>query len=158
KNKLTDATEKKIRDFLSGDLRTALLEQMRIADEQGGEVFAALFELSDPELIAGLTKLGKRAHLVLANGSITKKKGETAADARKRDENEKARKELRKAKVDVEAVNRFLSPGALGHNKFLIRVDKKKKPVIAWTGSTNWAPTGLCTQVNNGLLINDSDV
>jgi hypothetical protein len=158
KNKLTDATEKKIRDFLSGDLRIALLEQMQLADAQGGEIFAALFELSDPELIAGLTKLGKRAHVVLSNGSITANKGEGAANARKRDENETARKALKKAKVDVEVANRFLSPGALGHNKFLIRVDKKGKPVIAWTGSTNWAPTGLCTQVNNGLLINDADI
>jgi phosphatidylserine/phosphatidylglycerophosphate/cardiolipin synthase-like enzyme len=30
--------------------------------------------------------------------------------------------------------------------------------LAAWTGSTNWAPTGLCTQVNNGLLIRDADV
>src|SRR5262249_15033881 len=47
KNKLTDATEQQIREFLSGDLRTALLEQIRVADAQGGEIFAALFELSD---------------------------------------------------------------------------------------------------------------
>jgi hypothetical protein len=30
--------------------------------------------------------------------------------------------------------------------------------VVAWTGSTNWAPTGLCTQVNNGLLVEDAGV
>ena len=52
----------------------------------------------------------------------------------------------------------FLSPGALGHNKFLVRTDKDGKPVAAWTGSTNWTPTGLCTQVNNGLLIEDPAV
>ena len=161
KNKLNDQTEKQIRTFLSGDLRIALLDQLRIADEENGEIYAALFELSDPELIAGLVKLGKRAHVVLANGSITAKKGESAADARKRDENETARKALTKAGVDVEITNRFLSPGPLGHNKFLVRTVKKGKdvvPQIAWTGSTNWAPTGLCTQVNNGLLINDAGI
>jgi len=109
--------------------------------------------LSDAELVASVVKLGKKAHLVLSNGSITAKKGEGAAAARKRDENADARKKLFKAKVDVMIADRFLSPGALGHNKFLVRMDKKGKPAVAWTGSTNWAPTGLCTQVNNGLLI-----
>ena len=59
------------------------------------------------------------------------------------------------AKVDVALHDRFTSPGPLGHNKFLVRTDAQGKPLVAWTGSTNWAPTGLCTQVNNGLLIND---
>ena len=33
-----------------------------------------------------------------------------------------------------------------------------KKPVKAWTGSTNWTTTGLCTQLNNGILIDNEDV
>jgi len=37
-------------------------------------------------------------------------------------------------------------------------LDKKGKPMSAWTGSTNWTPTGLCTQVNNGLLIQDPGI
>lgn len=150
--------EKRIREFLSGDLRKALLAQLSQALEEGTEIYAALFELSDPELIDGLVKLGKRAHLVLANGSITAKKGEGAAAARKRDENADARKKLIAAKVDVALLDRFLSPGPLGHNKFLVRTNRNGKPVIAWTGSTNWAPTGLCTQVNNGLLVNDPKI
>ena len=60
--------------------------------------------------------------------------------------------------VVVEKEDRFISPGALGHNKFMVRTDKDGNPLTAWTGSTNWAPTGLCTQVNNGLLIDDADV
>src|SRR5262249_25489106 len=96
--------------------------------------------------------------VVLANGSITKNRDETSADARMRDENESAREALVNAGVDVEPKNRFLSPGALGHNKFLVRVDKHGQPVAAWTGSTNWDPTGLCSQVNNGLLIQDAKI
>lgn len=30
---------------------------------KGTEIYAALFELSDPELVAALVKLGKKAHL-----------------------------------------------------------------------------------------------
>jgi len=158
KSRISDATDKTIRLFLSGDLRKALLSQLETAATEGTDIYAALFELSDTELIAALTKLGKKAHVVLSNGSITAKKGEGAAAARKRDENAAARTKLLKARVDVLARDRFLSPGALGHNKFLVRMDKKGKPAIAWTGSTNWAPTGLCTQINNGLLINDPKI
>ncbi len=38
---------------------------------------------------------------------------------------------------DVEKEYRFISRGALGHNKFLVRIDKGGKPLSAWTGSTN---------------------
>ncbi len=158
KSHIGDATEKTIRQFLSGDLRKALLSQLETAATEKTEIYAALFELSDAELIAGLVKLGKNAHVVLANGSITAKKGEGAPNARKRDENADARKKLLKAKVDVSLHDRFVSPGALAHNKFLVRMDKNGKPVVAWTGSTNWTPTGLCTQLNNGLLIEDPSI
>jgi phosphatidylserine/phosphatidylglycerophosphate/cardiolipin synthase-like enzyme len=150
--------EQVIRTFLSGDLRLALLEQLETAKKTGGEVFAAIFEMADPQLIDALAALGKKAHVVLSNGSITPKKNEPAADARKRDENAAARQKLIDAGVDVEKDNRFLSPGPLGHNKFLVRTDSAGKAMVAWTGSTNWAPTGLCTQVNNGLLIEDPAV
>ncbi len=158
KARIGDQEDRTIRDFLAGDLRLALLEQLQIAFAEKTEIFAALFELSDDELIEALTKLGNRAHLVLANGSIQKKKEETTEAARQRDENEQARARLKAAGVDVEAENRFTSPGPLGHNKFLVRLDKTGKPAIAWTGSTNWSPTGLCTQLNNGLLIEDPEV
>ena len=147
--------EHTIRDFLSGDLRKALLDILATAARQGTEIYAALFELSDPELLAALAALGRKAHVVLGNGSVQKKKGQTADDARKQDENQKARAALVKAHVDVQTENRFVAPGALAHNKFLVAMDEHGKPALAWTGSTNWAPTGLCTQVNNGLLIED---
>jgi phosphatidylserine/phosphatidylglycerophosphate/cardiolipin synthase-like enzyme len=160
KAKIRGKDDEAIRLFLSGDLRKALLNELKTALDEGGEVYAALFELSDNELIEALCKLKKKVHIVLANGSIKKAKGETSAEARLRDENEEARTRLmaKGVEVEVEKENRFISPGALGHNKFLIRTDKKGHPVTAWTGSTNWSPTGLCTQVNNGLLIEDPEV
>lgn len=151
-------SETPIRHFLSGDLRVALLDLLETARKDGRQVFGALFELSDDELIKALAKLGKNAHLVLANGSITAAKGEGSEAARKRDENKDSRATLKKAKVDVVAKDRFISPGALGHNKFLVITGEDGEPAVVWTGSTNWAPTGLCTQVNNGLLIRDPAV
>src|SRR5690242_9835993 len=160
KDTIKDKDDQTIRHFLSGDLRLALLNELAVALKTGGQVYAALFELSDDELISALEKLKGNANVVLANGSVQAKKGETAADARRRDENEEARKRLRKKGVDVkvEQKDRFISPGALGHNKFLVRTDKKGNPISVWTGSTNWAPTGLCTQVNNGILIENPEV
>jgi phosphatidylserine/phosphatidylglycerophosphate/cardiolipin synthase-like enzyme len=160
KKTIRDKDDQTIRHFLSGDLRLALLEELQKAHDERGHIFAALFELSDVELIAALCALKKRAHLVLANGSVQAVKGEAAADARLRDENEDARKRLMATgvEVEVEKENRFISPPALGHNKFMVRTDKDGNPLAVWTGSTNWAPTGLCTQVNNGLLVEDPDV
>lgn len=144
-----------IRIFLSGILRTEMLDILERARKDKGHVFGALYELDDDELVEALGKLGTRGHLVLANGSIKPKKGETAAAARKRDQNKDARKVLEAKKLEVH--DRMVSPGALGHNKFLVLTDANKKPRAAWTGSTNWTSTGLCTQINNGLLVANPD-
>jgi phosphatidylserine/phosphatidylglycerophosphate/cardiolipin synthase-like enzyme len=146
KRRISNRDDRTIRTFLSGDLRLALLKELKTAKDAGTDIFAALFELSDDELIDALVQLGPKAHVVLANGSVDKA-GE--------DENASSRKALLDAHVDVEEHNRFIGPNALGHNKFMVRTDAQNKAVTAWTGSTNWAPTGLCTQVNNGLLIED---
>ena len=148
-----------IRKFLSGALRNKMLELLAKAKKDGQHVYGALYELDDDELIEALAALRSRAHIVLANGSITAKKGEGAAAARKRDQNKDGRKALRAANVEV--FDRFISPGALGHNKFLVFAGKKGSkvsPKLVWTGSTNWTSTGLCTQINNGLVVDAPSV
>jgi phosphatidylserine/phosphatidylglycerophosphate/cardiolipin synthase-like enzyme len=165
KEQISTKLDDRIRVFLSGEIRTALLELLDDVARGSEEIYAALFELGDDELLAHLRALRGRAHVVLANGSIevkkdpkTKKALETSAQARKRDENGAARKALRKAGVDVQTTNRFVSPGALAHNKFLVVTDKNGKPRKLWTGSTNWTTTGLCTQLNNALLVENAEV
>jgi phosphatidylserine/phosphatidylglycerophosphate/cardiolipin synthase-like enzyme len=158
KDTVSSEDDHTIRAFLSGEIRTELLALLAQARESGGEVHAALFELSDDELVDALVSLGARAHVVLANGSIEAREGESTAKARQRDGNARARARLLAAGVDVEETNRFVSPGPLAHNKFAVFGDKSGKPKIAWTGSTNWTPTGLCTQLNNALLIEDDAV
>jgi hypothetical protein len=163
KKDITAKLDSRIRLFLSGEIRAELVQLLEGASTADNvEVYAALFELGDEELIKGLVKLGPRAHVILANGSITipkdKRTGKalwTSAEARKHDENKEARKRLLHANVDVK--NRFVAPGALAHNKFLV-IEEDGKPTRVWTGSTNWTVTGLCTQLNNALLSNDADV
>ena len=130
------------RNYLYGPLGTRLFEVLGEAAKKKRDIYAGLYELEDAELEQALVKLGKRAHVVLANGSV-KKKGE--------DQNEKARKKL-KGKVDLH--DRMISPRALGHNKFLVVCDPKN-PRWVWTGSQNWTKTGLCTQANNSVFIDD---
>ena len=147
KDGLNDAVENKIRLFLGGDLRTRLFALLDETKNNKGHVFVAMFELSDDALIKKLTTMGSRAHIVLSNG---------AHKSRTDDENAGARKTLKKAGCDVH--NRMLASGVLGHNKFMVVCDARQNPQAAWTGSTNWSPTGLCTQINNGILIHDIGV
>jgi phosphatidylserine/phosphatidylglycerophosphate/cardiolipin synthase-like enzyme len=133
----------RFRDYLMGPLGARLFELLAEAADNGRDVFAALYELDDEQLESALEKCGAHAHLVLANGSV-KKKGE--------DQNAAARARL-KGIVDLH--DRMVSPRALGHNKFLVICDETNKPRWVWTGSQNWTKTGLCTQANNSVLIDD---
>ena len=135
-----------LRRFLSGELRVALLN---LLDEAIGdfdaEIYVALYELSDKELIDKLCLLRGRAHVILANGSDKQSGG---------DGNAAARENLQEKGVDVH--DRLLGSKGLGHNKFIVLArNGGQNPVKVWTGSTNWSASGLCTQLNNGILIED---
>lgn len=133
----------KTRQFLSGEIRVAINGLFKRAKEMGGSIYAVLYELDEPELEAALASLGKRANVILANGS-TKKAGE--------DQNHEARAAL---KSKIKLYDRMLPTGRLGHNKFLVLCDANDQPLEAWSGSTNWTKTGLCTQANNGILFDN---
>ena len=147
KKSLNDKVENDVRKFLGGDLRLRLFALIDEAIKSKGHVYAALFELSDEALLSRLVAMADHAHLVLSNG---------AHKSRDDDENKAARKTLDQAGCDVH--DRLLPSGVLGHNKFMVICDKNNQPQIAFTGSTNWTPTGLCTQINNSIAIHDPQV
>src|SRR5882757_1840098 len=101
--------------------------------------------LNDPELKAALKAFGKKCHLILANGAFSAKNGN--------DENKAVRAELRNV---VDLYNRLVPTGHFAHNKFLVVCDSAAKPQRVLYGSTNWTITGLCTQANNGIIVNDA--
>ena len=138
--------ENKIRTFLGGPLRDQMIKMLRSAKAKGQHLYAALYELSDNLLIEELKSMEKKAHLVLTNGTH-----KSASD----DENAAARKTL---KTSCDVHDRMLPSGHLGHNKFAVIADSPNAPKQVWTGSTNWTPTGLCTQMNNGILITNDQV
>ena len=137
-----------LRNALSGLLRTQILSLLKQTVDSGGSIFAALYELNDPELVDALKALGTNANLILGNGAFKPPA---------KDENAVIRKEL-KDENKIHVFDRIVSSGHFAHNKFVVFCDKDGKAHQVLTGSTNWTVTGLCTQANNGLIINDHAV
>jgi PLD-like domain len=135
-----------LRNALSGLLRPQLLDLLAEVKQNGGEIYAALYELNDPELIPALTALGEKCHLILANGAFKPPDN---------DENKAVRAQLR-GKVDLH--DRLVPQGHFAHNKFVVACDSAGKPQRVLSGSTNWTTTGLCTQANNGVIVDDPDL
>lgn len=135
-----------LRNALSGLLRPQLLALLKATKDSGGEVYAALYELNDPELLDGLTAFGQKCHLLLANGAFKPPDN---------DENKEIRKSLQ-SKVDLH--NRLVTSNHFAHNKFVVFCDASGAPKSVLTGSTNWTITGLCTQANNAVIVDDPDV
>jgi phosphatidylserine/phosphatidylglycerophosphate/cardiolipin synthase-like enzyme len=134
-----------LRDRLSGLLRPQLLSMLADAKARGGKIFAALYELNDKELIAALTAFGADCSLILANGADVP------------DENADVRHDL-KTTTQVQVFDRLVSSSHFAHNKFVVFCDAAGTPERVLTGSTNWTSSGLCTQANNALIIDDPAV
>ena len=129
------------RRYLSGQARHAMLDFLAKADTAGNSICAAIYEINDQELIEALKVFGARAQIIIGNGSST---GPGVAN------------DLESAGVKVS--HRDLSHKGESspsvHNKFVVELDKDKKALRVLTGSTNWTTTGVCTQLNNVLVLN----
>jgi phosphatidylserine/phosphatidylglycerophosphate/cardiolipin synthase-like enzyme len=145
-NNLISVVNNPLRNALSGLLRQQLLELLDWIKQNNGEIYAALYELNDPELIPKLEALGQKCHLILGNGAFKPPTN---------DENAKVRAQLH-GKVDLH--NRLVSEGHFAHNKFVVACDSTGKPQRVLSGSTNWTVTGLCTQANNSIIVDDPDL
>lgn len=145
KAQLKKRVDPNFRAFLLGDLGKELFAILDgSAHNDHTEAHAALYELGDEQVEDAMIALGERLHVILANGS------DKAGDG-----NKKARTHLNNGGIPT--INRLLKSKGLGHNKFLVLSDQQG-PKRVWTGSTNWSTTGLCTQVNNGILIESGDL
>jgi phosphatidylserine/phosphatidylglycerophosphate/cardiolipin synthase-like enzyme len=135
-----------LRASLSGDMVEAVTGFVARA-KKSGRIYAALYELGDEQLIAVLEDLGNKLEIVLSNSVVTDE-----ATKKKTDGNEPARKRLKAAAKAV--TDRMMPSNHIGHNKFLVHVDKGKAKAVLF-GSTNWTSTGLCAQTNNTLIVDD---
>jgi phosphatidylserine/phosphatidylglycerophosphate/cardiolipin synthase-like enzyme len=144
KAQLKNNVDPQFRSFLAGDLGLEVTKLLKDAKDDSTEFHAALYELGDKKLEDGLIALASSLHLILANGSDKTGDGNKAARKRLNDEG-------------IVTIDRMLKSKGLGHNKFVVLSDGSG-PQAVWTGSTNWSTTGLCTQMNNGLLIKNPGV
>jgi phosphatidylserine/phosphatidylglycerophosphate/cardiolipin synthase-like enzyme len=133
-----------LRMKLAGQVLEGMTMLLDRAAQQGGACYCALYELSDPELVDRLLKAKAYLHIILSNTGATDT------------ENQPAREKLHAAGIDI--TDRMVANGHIGHNKFCLYVDGTGQPRAVLTGSTNWTPTGLCTQSNNATVIESNAV
>jgi hypothetical protein len=58
----------------------------------------------------------------------------------------------------IDLHDRMVGKPHQAHNTFAVFCDAAGKPERVLTGSTDWTMTGLCTQANNALVIDEADV
>ena len=102
-------------DPLRLDLAGQMIEALTtLSDEaaNGGEVFCALYEFQDPEVIDHLAKLKDKANVILSNMPGT-------ADGEKTNDTYAGqRQQIRDAGANV--IDRFMPSSHIGHNKFQV--------------------------------------
>ena len=138
-----------LRQFMGGNLSAALYTLLEgVAANPDQQIYTALYELDEPGLIKRLNAIGQRAHVILANGAFSGTDDPQAEHA--------------KLLTEVDLTRRIVKSPHFAHNKFLVVTEKQpdgsEKAIKVWTGSTNWTIHGLYTQVNNAVVIRDSDV
>jgi phosphatidylserine/phosphatidylglycerophosphate/cardiolipin synthase-like enzyme len=131
------------RRYLAGDALSEILGFLRAADRRGSTIHAAIYEMNDHELVDALKPFGNRGHVLLGNGGATRPW---------------VAQELTAAGLEVR--HRDLShrgdSSPSVHNKFVVESDRSGANASrVLTGSTNWTTTGLCTQLNNVLIVED---
>jgi phosphatidylserine/phosphatidylglycerophosphate/cardiolipin synthase-like enzyme len=132
--------------YLAGDALHEMLEFLHDADRRGSEIHAAIYEMNDHELVDALKPFGSRGQVLLGNGSATQPW---------------VAQELTAAKLEVR--HRDLSHAGRSspsvHNKFVVEsAGAGENASRVLTGSTNWTTTGLCTQLNNVLIIENATI
>jgi phosphatidylserine/phosphatidylglycerophosphate/cardiolipin synthase-like enzyme len=132
-----------LRMDLAGQMIEALTTLSDEAAQDGAEVFCTLYEFQDPELISRLAALKDKAHVILSNMP-----GKTDSGQATNDTYAVQRKQIHDAGAEV--VDRFMSSGHIGHNKFQVLDNGTPQAVLF--GSTNWTSNALCAQTNNSII------
>lgn len=155
KNKLLSMIKdptNQLRKDLAGDITGTLTGFVGQA-KRSGSIYAALYELTDVELLQALTGIGDKLNIVLANIIAKPKPGGSEETPGENDDSES------KLKASADSLLYRKPPtGHIVHNKFLIYVDASGVPQAALSGSCNWTDTGLCAQTNNSIVIRDKTV
>lgn len=137
---LLGASNGEPREYLGGDLRTALMTFLAAIRDGGGSLRAALYELNDPETLMYLGELGPRADLLV--------------DKRWFDSD--AVKPLLSRGVRVQAA--VQQRGGLFHHYFAVACDASGAPERVWIGGASWTTVGLLLQPVSALLVDSREL
>jgi phosphatidylserine/phosphatidylglycerophosphate/cardiolipin synthase-like enzyme len=145
-----------IRTRLMGQLFEGVTSLLDRADNDGGTLHGALYELNDPKGLEVRLQAADRGdpksrNVILGNEQVAA----TDTTPANEDADSENRAALKAAGVTV--IDRILGKGSIPHNKFMV-LTENDNPVAVLSGSTNWTSTGLCTQTNNALVIESADV
>jgi phosphatidylserine/phosphatidylglycerophosphate/cardiolipin synthase-like enzyme len=138
-----------LRAALAGQILEGLESLLKRSISKGGAIYAALYELNDPELEQLLLSL-PRLNLILSEAGTDDETNRGARQAL----HEKASE----IGSDYKVLDRFVPSGHIGHNKFCVYVDSSGVAQAVLLGSTNWTDTGVCAQSNNALIVENPDV
>src|SRR5215471_5368050 len=133
-----------LRTALAGQILEGVEMLLKRAADEHGSCCAALYELTDPELVKLLLD-AQNLRLILSDTAPGDK------------ENEPARQALHE-RGGIEIIDRFVPSGHIGHNKFCVYIDPADTPQAVLLGSTNWTDTALCAQSNNALVVENRDL
>jgi phosphatidylserine/phosphatidylglycerophosphate/cardiolipin synthase-like enzyme len=139
--RITDPNDQ-LRLDLAGEMIEAMTMLPKEAAADSGKVWCALYEFEDSQLIDTLSALKSNATVILSNmpGKVN---GERTNDT--------YAPEREKAEADgVSVIDRIMTSGHIGHNKFTIL--DRDGPVAVQFGSTNWTDRALCAQSNNTIV------
>ena len=132
----------KDRRFLGGRLRTEMLSLLSHAASSGGEIWAALYELNDPELVPALSAFGKRCHPPPRLGGVQGGlEGQAGGPGRER--GHPGAIEGRQPGPRLPTVWSRTTTSPTTSSRW--SATPGGNPLQVWTGSTNWTMTGLCT-------------
>ena len=139
-----------LRQALEGQLADALTELLDRADDKGGEIRGALYELNDPQ--------GLEVRLQASDHGSASARAVVLGNERagsNEDTHSENRANLKAAGVPV--VDQILPSGRIPHNKFLV-LKQAGQPIAVLTGSTNWTMNALAAQTNNALIVESPSV
>jgi phosphatidylserine/phosphatidylglycerophosphate/cardiolipin synthase-like enzyme len=130
--------------WMGFEARSAILEVLdeALADKKA-EVRVVAYDLSEPEVVARLRKLGKRLKIIIDDDGSHKKPSSGES---------KAERMLQKSAGKANVMRQHM--GKLQHNKTIVVQGPKAQAAVC--GSTNFSWRGFYVQANNAMILRGS--
>jgi hypothetical protein len=141
--KPTHPDTKKALAWMGFEARETILALLDEAIEDEAQVSVVAYDLSEPEVVTRLAKIGKRLKIIVDD---SKEHGEKTSGETQ------AAKRLEKSAGKANVVRQHMK--SLQHNKMIVVDGKKVKKVVF--GSTNFSWRGFYVQANNALVVEGS--